>query len=131
MHRHAPGPDRQFRWRITGFRGCRGDRVKADVGEEDDTRGGQQSAVSVLARTYVLRNERMPVRRVDVPDTEADEEQHYRYFDGDNDGVEARGLSDADVTDHRQCRDNRHCGHVDDCAGPHDLELTDALGKGS
>ena len=55
-----------------------------------------------LPGPYVLRNERMPVGGVDVADTEDDEQQHHRHFDGDDDGVEARGLADSDITDDRQ-----------------------------
>ncbi len=119
-HEAREDSDRHVALRIAGFLGRRGDRVEADVGEEDDTGGAQDPADSEMTQLAgVGRNERVPVGGIDVADAEQDEENDDGHFDRDDPGVEGRRLFDADVADGRDGAHDEDRRQIDDRAGSH------------
>ena len=74
-----------------------GDSIKADVGEEDDSSTGEDTAPTVLAETSgVFGNEGDPVVGVDVGRAAENEEDDDGELDDDDDIVETGGFTDAD-----------------------------------
>ena len=81
----AEDADRQVALRILRLLGRRGDRVEADVGEEDDRRALVDAAPAV-------RRERDVVRRVDVHRAHDDEQRQHQQLHHDHDVVRPRAL---------------------------------------
>ena len=74
-----------------------GNSIKADVGEEDDSGTGKNTAPTVLAETSgVFRNEGDPVVGVDVSRAAENEEDDDGELDDDDDIVETGGFTDPD-----------------------------------
>src|SRR6185312_2846255 len=96
--------DRHVALRVPGFLGRGRDRIKPDVGEEDDGGGLEDAAVAEGAEVTVIgRDQRVQVGRVDVTDAENNEQHYHRHLDGDDDRVESGRLFDADVADGGDC----------------------------
>ena len=83
-----------------------GNRVEADVGEEDNCRAGEHpqrlAALTGFAHQGVAEEteprvavgrERMPISRIDVEDADADHQQHDAQLNGDHHGIESGTLS--------------------------------------
>ena len=83
--------------RVLRLLGRGGDRVEADVGEEDDPGPAQDAAPAVMAEMAVVgRDEGHPILGMDVLDAEGDEEQDHADLGDDDDVVEVGGFLDAD-----------------------------------
>ena len=94
---------------ILGFLSGCGDGVKSDICEKD-VRGASPDA----GKTH--RRERMPVvapvGKVDVVDSQTDDEEHDRHFDGHDGGIEASALFDADDQDRRDDQGDYERGQI-------------------
>ncbi len=110
--------ERHVALRILRFLRRRGDRVEADVGEEDDAGGADDAAPAELApHARVLRNERLPVVGGDVERTEADHQHHDADLDRDHDRVRQRRLADAEHEDDGDYGDDEYRRQVEHRAG--------------
>lgn len=87
----------------------RRDGVEADVGEEDDGRARDDAAVAE-------RQERIPIRRVDVRCSEHEEEEDRSELDEDEDAVELDALLRAAHEEERQKERDEDGGQVEDAA---------------
>ena len=117
MSERRDDADRHVALRLLRLLGVGGDRVEADVGEEDE-RGARQHADRLAAGVGVAEEglaeeadagqavgrERVPVPRVDVEGADDDDEQHGRHLDHHHGGVEAGALADAVDEDDRAAR---------------------------
>ena len=108
-------------------------RLEADVGEEHHRRTAHDAGPAVLAGPLVVRDERMPVGRIDVAvtgdhhdDDQADLEAHHQH-------VQTRRLADADVAEPGQRKHDRHRRQIHDVAGGHQMPIGEgqwSFGKG-
>ena len=96
--------DRQVALRILTFLGSRGDRIKSDVGEENDRSAGQNAGPTV-------RCEGVVVCRMDEFGRKSHEHQNGDNLQQHHNVVGSRGLFDAPHQNHRQ-------QHHDDESGP-------------
>ncbi len=81
-------PNGMSRCGLLAFFGGGGDRIEADVGEEDDRRAGQHAGEAV-------RRERMPVRRFDRAGRAEAEDQDRDDLDHHHRGVGAGAFAHA------------------------------------
>src|SRR5690606_3466620 len=100
--------------RVLGFAGGGGHGVEADVGEEHDGCAAHHALEAEPAGTFVGRNERLPVGRVDVLQAEGDEQQDHRHLDRHDDGIDEGRLGDADVAEAADGGDDGDGRQVDD-----------------
>ena len=82
--------DRHILLRVLRLLRRAGNRVKADVREENHARAAQNAAHAEAAEVArVRRQERVPVRRVNVFRAEPQKRRNDNQLDGDDDGVRA------------------------------------------
>ena len=116
----ADDPERHVLGRVLGFLAGGRDRFEADVGEEDDRGGAQDSAPPELALfTGRRRDERVPIgrvgRQVREDDGAADEDEgdQHRHLDGDDDVVELGQFRHADDQQDRKRGGDQEGGKVE------------------
>src|ERR1035437_5670123 len=91
--------------RILAFLGRRRDRIKADVGEEDDGAAGQHAGPAV-------GHEGMPVVRLDKAGPGKDKDQNGGHLDQHHDVVGAGRLANATHQEYRQEHHDQEGGNV-------------------
>jgi len=97
-------PDREVPLGSLHLLRCGGDRVKADVGKEDDGRPGDHPAPPE-------GEERVPVGGVYAPDAECDEDKHHGDLNRHDNGVDPgapldpRDEQDGNEGDDQECRE--------------------------
>ena len=96
----------QVALRILALLGRGGDRIEADVGEEDDGAAGEHAGPAV-------GHEGMPVVRLDEAGGGEDEDQDGGDLDQHHDVVGARRLADAAHQDHGEDHDDEEGGNVE------------------
>ena len=99
-HQRGQDAEGQVALRVLALLGCGGDRVEADVGEEDDGAAGQHPGPAVW-------HERVPVVRLDEAGAGEDEDQDGGDLDQHQHVVRASRLADAAHQDDGQQHDDQ------------------------
>ena len=123
-HERPEDADRHVAFRVLGLlRGGR-DCIKADIGKEDNGCAAHDAAETELAGTGTGRNELSagiagchPMRGADKGRRRDDEQHDDDKFDGDDRGVDVRGLADASRQERGHDGDDDHRRRVDHGAG--------------
>jgi len=90
-------PEGHVALRVFALLRCGGDGIEADVGEEDDSSTGEDTAPAEFPETAgVFRDKRDPVVGIDVGRAAENEEDDDGELDDDDDIVEAGRFTDAD-----------------------------------
>ena len=118
--KHGANPERtqdanrHVALRVSRFLRGRGDRVKPNVGEEDDPRPSQHSRQAELAEgALVRRQERVPVGAIYIKGADHNEHHDDAKLHHHDQAVEVRGFTDADDEQRRDQDHDESCRQIE------------------